>query len=331
MGRIIMYGAGAIGGTVGGHLARTGSDVVLIGRRAHVKAIQENGLHFVTPTGTYTLRLPAVTSPDQIAFQPADVVFLCMKGQDTEPALRDLKAVVTDIPIFCFQNGVRNEEIASRYYRQVYGVMVHIGGVYLTDGEVVCRRDPPGSAALGCYPSGEDDLAHTVGDKLRRAGFRILVTPGVMPYKWGKLLGNLANAIGAATNGNDPGGRIAQVVRDEARALMTRADIHWLTWEAAKKHSAELSMPDRAELKVESHSSTWQSLMRGQGSVETEFLNGEIVRLAQRLGTEAPLNAALQRILEDMAAKGDKPGKYAPDELRSMLGLSGTDAETAHQ
>ena len=296
---------------------------MLIGRPGHVQAIQQHGLRFVTPGGTFVLNLPAVTSPDQITFAPGDVVLLCMKGQDTEAALHDLKAVVDDIPIFCFQNGVRNEEIVSRYFRQVYGVMVVIGAAYLRAGEVMCHRDPPGSVAIGCYPHGDDDLVRQVGAQLRRAGFIVLVTADVMRYKWGKLLGNLANAISAATDGRDPGGRIAQAVRDEARRLMTQAGIAWTTWEEALLLQPDLRTATKGQLPVESHGSTWQSLMRGEGSVEADFLNGEIVRLAQRLGTEAPLNAALQRVVEEMAARGDKPGTYTPEQLASLLDLNG--------
>ncbi len=153
MRRIIIYGAGAIGCTVGGHLARAGTGVVLIGRAGHVAAIRQNGLRFITPGGTHILHLPAVTSPQEITFQADDVVFLCMKGQNTEQALRDLKTVIDDIPVFCFQNGVRNEEIASRYYRRVYGVMVHIGGTYLKDGEVIGHRDPDWMSWRRPWPS----------------------------------------------------------------------------------------------------------------------------------------------------------------------------------
>ena len=89
--RVIIYGAGGVGGVVGGHLARAGRDVVLIGRPGYVQAINEHGLRLVTPFDTHILRLLAVTSPDQIDFGPDDVVFLCMKGQDTEEALRTLR------------------------------------------------------------------------------------------------------------------------------------------------------------------------------------------------------------------------------------------------
>ena len=102
------------------------------------------GLRLITPTGTYVLRIPSITNTSQINFATSDVVFLCMKSQDTEPALKELRNVTRNIAVFCFQNGVHNEEIAIRYFSDVYGVMVHVGAVYLTDGEVIARQDPPG-------------------------------------------------------------------------------------------------------------------------------------------------------------------------------------------
>ncbi len=320
--RIIIYGAGAIGGAVGAHLALSGGNVLLIGRAAHVQAIRDHGLRFITPQGEQRLTLPAVTRPADIAWTPHDVVFLCTKGQNSEQALHDLQAVGCDAPVFCFQNGVRNETIASRYATKVYGVMVHVGAVYLTAGEIICRRDPPGSLVLGNYPTGADELAHEMGAALRHAGFRVLVTTDIMPYKWGKLVGNLANAIGAATDGRDPGGRIAAAVRAEATALMAEAGIRWISWEQAQRDHPELATPDRGEVAMKAHGSTWQSLMRGEGSVEADFLNGEIVRLATRLGKSAPLNAALQQVVEEMAAHSQKPGAFTPQQLAERLGIA---------
>ncbi len=55
--------------------------------------------------------------------------------------------------------------------------------------------------------------------------------------------------------------------------------------------------------------------------MESEFLNGEIVRLAERLGAQAPVNAGLTRIALEMAAAGERPGKYSSAELRELLGV----------
>lgn len=321
--RVIIYGAGAIGGVVGGHLARSGHDVLFIGRPGHVDAINRNGLRLITPSGTYTLKIPAVTGPDQIDYRADDVVLLCMKGHGTERAMDDLKAQTGDVPVFCLQNGVRNEEIVARYFPRVYGVMVRVGAVFLTDGEVTSRSDPPGWLVIGCYPEGVDKLAEAVAGELRAAGFLVKTTSNVMPYKWGKLMANMANAVGAITNASRKDvAPIIQAVQQEFRDILTQAGIRWVSLEELAKEWPEIAPPPRGSLDTEAQSSTWQSLARKRGAVETDFLNGEVVRLAKKLGRRAPINEMLVRISQEMAARSEPPGKYTPSQLSALLGLS---------
>lgn len=320
--RLIIYGAGGIGCVMGGHLALTGQDVVLIGRPGHVNAINRDGLKFITPSGIHMLPVPAVTGPEQIEFGPEDAVCLTMKGQNTEEAMKDLKAVVDDVPVFCFQNGVRNEETVSAYFPRVYGAMVRVGSVYLTDGEVIARRDPPGWFIIGRYPKGKDEIAETVAEQLRTARFFVRTSDDVMPYKWGKLMGNLGNAVGAITSARwRDVGHIMRAAQKELTDLLTEANIHWISQEQVGKEWSEISEPLLGRVEHEAQSSTWQSLAREQGTVETDFMNGEVVRLAESLGKKAPVNEILLRIAKEMAANREHPGKYTAEELTSMLGL----------
>jgi 2-dehydropantoate 2-reductase len=320
--RIIIFGAGAVGGVVGGLLALSGTPVTLIGRPSNVKVIREHGLRIVTPGVTQTIKLPMVTTPDQVDFGPADVVFLCVKGQDTERAMSDLHSVVKDAPIFCLQNGVRNEEIVNKYFPRVYGVLVLGGGVFTQDGEVTSRGAPPGRFMVGRYPKGTDELAESVASLLRDAGYEVVVTPDIMPYKWGKLLLNLTNAVGAITNSSgEETNRVAQAVQVEGKDILTWAGVRWIPIRESPPR-----WPNGAKQPIDGSSgiplgSTWQSLTRRQGSVETEFLNGEIVRVARKLGKEAPLNETLLRITQEMAANHELPGKYTPAELIKLLKL----------
>jgi 2-dehydropantoate 2-reductase len=318
--RIVIYGAGAVGGVVGGLLALSGTPVLLIGRPANVDAILEHGLRIVTPSGTRIVRLPAVTTPNQI--KPADVVFLCVKSQDTDDAMRDLHAVVNDVPIFCFQNGVRNEEIASKYFPRVYGVLVMGGGVFTQNGEVITRGDPPGRFVIGRYPEGTDELAESIGAKLRNAGYEVMITPEVMPYKWGKLVGNLTNAVGAITNTTgEEADRIARAAQNEAKEILSQAGVRWIQTTEQPLHRPITTMKSDYGSFGKPLGSTWQSLVRQQGTVETEYLNGEIVRLAQKLGKRALINETLLRITEEMAANHELPGKYTPAQLTKILKL----------
>ena len=321
--RLIIYGAGGIGCVIGGHLARTGQETVLIGRPGNVEAINSKGLTLITPTGTHNLKVPAVTGPEQVEFTEDDAVLLCMKGQDTEGALQALKAVTRDVPIFCFQNGVRNEETATRFYSRVYGVMVRVGAVYVKDGEITARRDPPGWFIIGRYPGGIDETSKTVAAQLAQASFLTLNRDEVMPYKWGKMMGNLANSIDAITNaGGEPVRGIVRATQKELEDLMSEAGIKLKSHEETVEEWPDIAAPLKGRLDTEEKSSTWQSLARGQGSVETEFLNGEVVRLAASLKKEAPINDALGRITQEMADNYEQPGKYTPAQLSEMLGIS---------
>ena len=322
--RYIIYGAGAIGGSVGGHLFRAKKEVVFIEvMPAHVQAIRENGLKLVTPESTYTLKVPVVTAPGQITFKSEDVVFLCLKGQHTEAALRDLKAVTSDVPVFCFQNGIRNEATVSALFPRTYGVSIRAGGVFTTPGEVISKADPPGWLWMGRYPNGKDETAEAAASDLREAGYYVLVTPEIMKYKWGKLLHNIGNAINAITGINDDDAKkIYEAIHKEAAELARASGIQWKTEKDMKEEWPEFTGKPRKVLGGSEMSSSWQSLARGDGNIETDYFNGEITRLATKLGRKAPLNEALLKISNEMAENKEKPGKYPPKELRQMLGIT---------
>jgi 2-dehydropantoate 2-reductase len=322
--RTIIYGAGGIGSVVGGHLARTGHEVILIGRPGHVDAINERGLKLITPTGTHILRLPAVTGPEQIEFKPDDVVFLTMKSQNTEDALRTLKRCVDQIPIVCLQNGVRNEELASQLFADVYGSTVRIGAVYMNHGEVIAHNDPAGWLIMGRYPHGTDTLLETIAGQLRKANLYILVTPEVMRYKWGKLMRNIRSAVGAITDaGHADCKEINELVRREAHDLLVEAGIPYvMDAQIAEEWPEFTNKPPKFAGGGEPQNSTWQSLARKVGSVENEFFNGEIARLARKLGKNAPINDGINRIIQEMAVKRQTPGTYTIADLKRILGLT---------
>lgn len=325
--RIIIYGAGAVGCAVGGFLAQAGEEVLLLGRPGNMRAISDQGLKIVTPSETQAVRLKAVTTVDQIGFSPNDVIFLCVKAQNTEDALRELESVDTTIPLFCMQNGVRNEECAARHFSNVYGVALRMGVSYLTDGEVVIRRLPPGQLVVGRYPRGTDGLVGAVAEKLRSAGFLVALSPDIMPHKWGKLMINLSNIVTAVANADrSEVDFIIDAAREELRRILEAACIPWVeTNEPGSDRSTHgTGLPSKSGPDVTAQTSTWQSLFRSSGTIETEFLNGEVVRLAKRLGMQAPINAALLEISQETMNDKDRPGKYAPVELGRILGLNRT-------
>src|SRR6188474_1459800 len=102
--RFVVFGAGAVGGVVGGRLAQHGHDVVLIARWAQHEAIRTNGLVVESPDDTVTLKLPAFDHPARVAWTRDDVVLLAMKTQDTRAALEALALVAPEhTPIVSLQ------------------------------------------------------------------------------------------------------------------------------------------------------------------------------------------------------------------------------------
>jgi 2-dehydropantoate 2-reductase len=320
--RFIIYGAGGIGSGIGGHLWRTRHEAILIGRAGHVGKIQAAGLRLITGTDEYRLDVPAVTHPREIEFRADDVVLLTMKSHDTEPALRELRAAGGDpweLPTFCVQNGIANEPIAARYYRRVYGVLIVIPGIYLEEGVVYNPiRGNAGMMDIGLYPRGVDETAEQVAAALQEASYEARTHPEVMAPKARKLLGNLGNALGAITDGRGNGGPYMAEVRREGERCLA-AEGYAVESEASFRERCharrgETALPEG----MRNLGSSWQSLMRRQGSIEADYLNGEIVLLGRKHGIPTPFNAVLQRIANEMAAARERPGKYTAEELFAM-------------
>ena len=133
--RFVIYGAGGIGGTIGARLHQAGFEVCLIARGEHVRAIQRNGLRFVSPTQDVFLDIPCADHPRTAEITPDDAVILCMKGQHTEGALRDLYAATGgEAHVICCQNGVDNERLALRRFPHTYGMVVWLPAEHLEPG-----------------------------------------------------------------------------------------------------------------------------------------------------------------------------------------------------
>jgi 2-dehydropantoate 2-reductase len=320
--RFVVFGAGAVGGVVGGRLAEHGEDVVLIARGAHADAIEASGLTVESPDGTVVVDVPFVRSPAELTVDDGDVVLLGMKSQDTGAALAALRPVAPpSIPIVCLQNGVENERLALRLFERVYAICVMLPGVHLVPGVVQAYSSPvSGLLDIGRYPSGTDEVSAAVAAALGRSSFDSVDRPEIMRWKYAKLLMNLGNALEAACGPVGRAGELFGRVVEEGRACLAAAAIDVASAdEDAERRSDLLSLRPVGGAR-RGGGSTWQSLQRNLGSVETDYLNGEIVLLGRRLGVPTPVNALLQHVAAELAAGGAAPGSIDPDELLRRLG-----------
>lgn len=328
--RYVIYGAGGIGGTIGMRLHQAGCNVCLIARGDHADVIRQHGLVLRTPAGEQRAKLPCVTHPAQLDWLqtkdelPPPVVLLCMKSQHTEAALRDLShGLRADLPIVCVQNGVANERIALRYYRQVYATVVNLPALHLVAGEVVSYADGHGGILdTGCFPAGVDDLCRGLVADLTSAGFSALAKPDVMRQKYAKLLLNLGNVLQAALPMDDEVKGIGRDARKEALSCYVAANIDCSTQDEVQELQAGIYRAADVPGIERGGGSSWQSIARGAADIETEYLNGEICMLGRLHGISTPVNDACVVMARELLYDRIEPGQYPKHRLSSLIDRS---------
>ena len=323
--RIIVYGAGAIGGTVAAALTLSGQEVVGIARGAQLKAIQDDGLLLRTPEKTERAKFSCVSDPTEIDFRPDDAILLTMKTQDTLAALERLRvAGVTGQPLFCVQNGVTNERLALRLFPEVHGVTVIMPAAISAPGEIAAHSVPRhGIFDIGRYPGGSNAHDAKLAEALEAANIAAFVSQDVMQSKYGKLILNLSNILQAALGLDADYKHLEALLRAEAEAAYRAAGIPWLDVGAADARRAQLVKQQPIAGIDRLGSSTTQSLARGGGSIETDYLNGEIVLLGRLHGVPVPANTYFTELGARMAREGLKPGAVSVAEAEAQLSALG--------
>ena len=304
VGRYIVYGAGGIGASLGAELHRAGRPTVLIARGAQLAALREKGLEYVTPAGRERLELPVVGHPDELEFRAGDAVLLAMKTQDSLPAIEALAAAAgPELPVLCAQNGVENERLAQRRFRNVIGLAVWIPASFIDPG-VVENYASGAPIELGRFPSGVDPLTRAVTEDLCRAGFAAEAREDVMTWKYAKLLTNAIATLEAICGGREGLEDIAAAIKQEGMACYRAAGIATVP---AAEYEARVAFAVAAMGPIDGQDrrggSSAQSLARGLGSIETDYINGEIVMLGRAFGVATPVNEAIQRTANELVAR----------------------------
>ena len=321
--RFVVYGAGAIGGVIGGRLFEHGHEVVLIARGAHLDAIQRHGLQVASPAGTTTLDVPAVDHPGALSLTSDDVVIFAMKTQHTADAARQLAASAPPaLRVVSAQNGVENERLLLRRFEHVYGICVMCPTGHLEPGVVDAYSAPvTGLLDVGRWVGGTDEITAAVARALRDSTFESEPRTDIARWKYGKLLMNLGNAIEALCGPSQRGGSLMRLARSEAIEVLTKARIPFVDREEDRQRRGDLLTIAPIEGRPRGGGSSWQSLQRGTGNIEADYLNGEIVLLGRMWGVDTPVNALLQRRAARAAVDEMEPGSIQPAELLAELGM----------
>ena len=296
--RVLVLGAGAVGGYFGARLAEGGHDVTLVARGENLAALQRDGLTLQLPDSTR--RLPgigAVASPAEAP--PADVVLVCVKSYDTRSAAEALRpAVSPETAVLSLQNGVENEAILA----EVLGLPPLLVGLTFIGTELIApgvvHYTGRGEILFGEPDGAESPRAHRVADVFAAAGVSHQLRRDILVVAWEKLAWNAGfNAVTTLT-GSTVGAALAHAgsrelivgTMIETDAVATGLGIpvrrHRLARVLAE---SEAEMPDFA-------TSMLQDLRRGR-RLEHDALNGAVVRAAARAGVAAPLNRMLLGLL----------------------------------
>jgi 2-dehydropantoate 2-reductase len=304
--RIVIAGAGAIGGYIGARLARAGADVVLFARGPHLRAMQERGLRVKSADGDFEVR-PSV-SGDLAAIGTADVVFLGVKAHSLTtlaPGLRvlygpDTVVVSTQngIPWWYFQgvggelDGLRLERVdpggavaAAIEPRRVVGSLAYFatdivepGVIRHTEGNRISFGEPDGSRS---------ERARAIAEALIGAGFRCPITTRIRHEIWVKLLGNVAfNPISALT-----GGTLEELARHPEVSQLIRT-VMAETEAVAAKLGIELPISIDQRMagaeKVGAHKTSMLQDLEAGRPMELDAVVGAVLELGDRLGVPMP-------------------------------------------
>jgi 2-dehydropantoate 2-reductase len=309
--RIVIAGAGAIGGYIGARLAKAGADVVLHARGPHLRAMQDRGLRVISPDGDFEVK-PTVAA-DFATIGRADVVFLGVKAHSLTtlaptlaPLLGPSTVVVSTqngIPWWYFQGiggeleGLRLERVDPGGIiadtiepRRVVGSLAYFatdivepGVIRHTEGNRISFGEPDGS---------KSERARAIAEALIAAGFRCPVTPRFRHEIWVKLLGNVAfNPVSALT-----GATLEELARHPEVSRLVR-ELMAETEAVAGKLGIELPISIDQRMagaeKVGAHKTSMLQDLEAGRPMELEAVVGAVVELGDRLGVRMPSTRAV--------------------------------------
>jgi 2-dehydropantoate 2-reductase len=326
--RTVIWGAGAIGGTLGAYLARAGYDVTLVDAAAdHVAAIARDGLRITGPIDEFTVRLSAFT-PDRVA-GTWDEIVLATKAHHTGDAVRALRPHLTaNGAVISAQNGLNELAIAEVVgAERTVGAFVNFGADYLEPGLI--HYGGHGAVVLGEIDGRRTDRIAAIRDRWHHFSPEAIVTSNIWGYLWGKeaygamlfatALTNesIADALARAADrpvyvalarevlavararsvrpeafdGFDPGAYLPEAPGGAAEASLDRLVAH-------NRHSAK------------SHSGIWRDLAVRKRPTEVDAQLGIVVRLGAEAGVPTPITARLIELIHDLE-RGTRPQSLA--------------------
>ena len=311
--RIAIFGAGGIGGYLGGRLSQAGEEVVLIARGEHLKAIREHGLRVDSIKGDF-VATPALATDNPTEAGTVDAVILGVKAWQVTDAAKAMRPMIgPDTFVVPMQNGVEAPgQLASVLGEKA--VVVGLGGLisYIVGPGHILHAGGEPFVSFGESDDSTSERTQRLLQAFQNAGVQATIPTNIHAALWGKLAFMAANSgVGAITR--VPVGQWRSVPGSWEMAQQVVKEV------LAVAHGKGIRMPvdalpatlARLEASPPGGTSSMQrDLMEGRPS-ELGVQNGGVVRLGLEAGVPTPVNTFIYNSLlpQEMKARGEFPSE----------------------
>ncbi|MDI6791571.1 MAG: 2-dehydropantoate 2-reductase [bacterium] len=302
--KIVILGAGAVGGLFGGLLAKAGQDVWMLEKdKDLVGAIKENGVSIINGGETICARVNVTSDPQEI--QSCDLVLLCVKSFDTGEAVRGITHLIKgEATLLTLQTGLGNLETAGSIVpiQNILGGITYNGSTLLSPGRV--RHTARGATFIGEVDGKETLRVSEIAQTFNAAGIETEISDNIIGHIWSKAI--VYSGINPLT---------ATFQAKNGQLLDRMASVSLLTviveegMEVAKAYGKKFVYDDPYEQlfaickKTSEHISPMLQDIMNHRKTEIEALNGAIVARGKKVGIPTPVNSTLANIIKFLEKK----------------------------
>jgi 2-dehydropantoate 2-reductase len=297
--RVCVVGAGVIGSLFAGHLARVADVSCLVRREDHADALREHGLR-VSGRDDFTVQVRAATDPTELGEQ--DLLVVCTKATGLEAAAAAIDGHFAGATVMTTQNGLGAEEIVRAHGDwPLVSAVTFMSGTKHSDTHVEYVLDT--ETWLGPYEGTAFAAVEEIAGLLVSAGLKAEALPDLRPAQWSKLIFNATvNGVAALTglphdfhfSEREHMGDLVHELMAEGKRVAAAAEI--------ELHDDPWEMNVLATRRGSAHFPSMLEDVEGQRPTEVELINGALVREAERLDVDVPLQAALYSLIRGREA-----------------------------
>ncbi|MBW2621614.1 MAG: ketopantoate reductase family protein [Deltaproteobacteria bacterium] len=318
--KVVVFGAGAIGCTLGGYLSKNGVDVTLIARPRYVEQINKNGLTIQSRTGEETA-FPKAS--EKLDFQP-DLVLLTVKSQDTVESAKQFKEFVDGVPIVSLQNGIQSIELLADVLdrENIIGGVVAYDARIVRPGRVIFSMKEPYITIGEAFREGGERIKRIRNLLQKNDVIKIRISRNIRGALWSKLVMNVGgNALMTLTElrirelmGHPKIRRLTVQLMKEAYAVTKKAGInlesspgfHPGVFGRMPAPILSFSISFLIRFKVTDMKYEELRFLKDikRGKTEIDYLNGEIVELGKKIGFPTPVNGKIVALTHRMEETG---------------------------